>query len=1796
MPSISDNSRIINEKLEDKPTTKTETSTDDSAGEIELNVVYSNSFRENECDNNGGMNGVDLSNENAIDTITETVATDGIKAHEKMKDDDVSKDQTVIQADATDEKSQHLAEKQGEGEDVPKELAISPSQSQATPGCERTKTNIPTPNLNTVGKGHSVDVSEEMDDASFIEDECDSDASLRKEDLPKEGPNGKDSDGTSRRSIRIRETTTIDELNSTETASSSSSSSTTQKPNKRKLSSAPSMTDSDGDGDEHLTATPTKKKRKSQSPDSDNWDDMVKSLNEFEKKYGHTYVPKSYTENKQLHAWVKQQRELYWARRDEISKRMRESELKKNEEELNEEDEMKQGDRDQTMEQDNAEKDENANASNKDAVEDRATGKENNLTGSIAEESIIVTEMVPKEKEEASNSPRIETQNSSSTEDSSSTKTHESPPIETPKKAMLTTPATADSTTTPVEAMITPRHEQILNELGFDWRICEEDDEPTDNEAMWDAMCAELRVFKEKSGHCDVPSSHEDKRLSAWVSQQRIAKKQQQSSPEKEQNAKQSLKRKKDQAESDDNVNPFKITEHHIKILDGLGFTWEINGKRQREERPQKKKSLRETEIEEANENRWHAVYGELQAFFNENGHSDVPRSHENKALGSWVVRQRMLYRRIREEHGESATGPSRKSNRGRKSTDDSSPKKSSLKGIMTEERIRLLNELKFTWDVPDRQWNDRYNELLTYREVHDDCNVPYENGALGHWVSRQRKEYQMLKRDLQKEVDNIQEEYKEEDKEKGTVETYTLTQERADRLKEIGFDFEPRRMDRDAHWSTMFDELRRYKIEHGDINVPSKKAGGHATLYQWMLRQRVEYKKLLKGEPSTLSNGTRIRDLDELGFDFAPLKAKALMKQLKDSNVPVPQAEDDDDGFERKLGRLIIHNARYGDCNVHREGSENLELIPWVEDIRIQYTRYRKKEQTYLTDKRVEIISKLGFEWASLKDGRAPWSVRMAQLKEYKEEHGNTMVPSDYPPNPSLGRWVNSQRLIYWKLMDGEDVERLEKKLSSERIEELNEMGFVWKIRGSEKDWDKMFDELQQYKEEYGDCSVAKNTDPKYDSLRKWVHSVRGLRYRVKNNIRQCNMQLTEERIKRLTDLGYEWPKERLNMPRVGWDARFEELRQYKEEHGNARVPRYYDLIPSLGTWCATQRSEYRKFIEGKKSTTLNEERIAALESLGFEFSITGSRVSWDTRYEELCKFKEEFGDCSVPIRFNANRKLGSWVTKQRNEYRQLREGKKTNMTDERLRKLEEIGFIWVDQHGGAKTNWEKKYHELRQYKAEFEDCLVPEDYQRNPRLGTWVAQQRKNYQLLNEGKPSDITEEQVSRLEKLGFSWVPKISWFQYYEDLLRYREEFGNVNVPREYIPNPPLGNWVAEMRTQYKLRNAGKPSKITDKRIEKLQDLGFLWKTIPRRKKVPSVPWDDRYEELKRYKEVHGNCSVPQSHPTLGAWMRSQKESFRKLHAGKPSSLTENRVEKLTDLGVQWEPRARSVNDWNAMLERLRQYKEEVGHTKVPRNFPQDQVLANWVATQRTEYNKFKRGQTTIMTEERSAALEELDFAFTIRGAKVTWDHRFEELRQYKEQFGDCLVPFRFNANPKLGSWVTTQRNQYRLMQEGKHTHMTQERIAKLNDIGFIWVDQHGGAKTNWEKKYHELRQYKAEFGDCLVPENYKRNVRLGAWVAQQRNNYQLLNGGHPSDLTNDQIVRLDKIGFDWGVGVNTHNYSTATHQHEESQQFPKAVRDDTHMQTILPPMVDFRNSRPESDRVAYTYDMDLQLLT
>ena len=93
--------------------------------------------------------------------------------------------------------------------------------------------------------------------------------------------------------------------------------------------------------------------------------------------------------------------------------------------------------------------------------------------------------------------------------------------------------------------------------------------------------------------------------------------------------------------------------------------------------------------------------------------------------------------------------------------------------------------------------------------------------------------------------------------------------------------------------------------------------------------------------------------------------------------------------------------------------------------------------------------------------------------------------------------------------------------------------------------------------------------------------------------------------------------------------------------------------------------------------------------------------------------------------------------------------------------------------------------------------------------------------------------------------------------------------------------------------------------------------------------------------------------------------------------------------------------------------------------------------------------------------------------------------FERLKEYKEEYGDCLVPKRYADDPKLGLWVSRQRRISTLDDKTK-----KERRDKLNSIGFVWSVREAGRSSKldkkWNDKFERLVQYKQEHGDCLVP--------------------------------------------------------------------------------------------------------------
>mmetsp|Transcript_20205 Transcript_20205/g.43976 ORF Transcript_20205/g.43976 Transcript_20205/m.43976 type:complete len:721 (-) Transcript_20205:259-2421(-) len=144
----------------------------------------------------------------------------------------------------------------------------------------------------------------------------------------------------------------------------------------------------------------------------------------------------------------------------------------------------------------------------------------------------------------------------------------------------------------------------------------------------------------------------------------------------------------------------------------------------------------------------------------------------------------------------------------------------------------------------------------------------------------------------------------------------------------------------------------------------------------------------------------------------------------------------------------------------------------------------------------------------------------------------------------------------------------------------------------------------------------------------------------------------------------------------------------------------------------------------------------------------------NWTEKFDELLKFREETGHCLVPNSHPQNPALAQWTKRQRYQYKLKQEGKRSTITDERVRALEEAGFIW-DSH---KAVWSERLEELKSFKREFNHCNVPSRYQRNHQLAIWVKRQRRQWKNKMDQLSHCMTDERQQALEAVGFVWDMK------------------------------------------------------------------------------------------------------------------------------------------------------------------------------------------------------------------------------------------------------------------------------------------------------------------------------------------------------------------------------------------------------------------------------------------------------
>jgi hypothetical protein len=130
----------------------------------------------------------------------------------------------------------------------------------------------------------------------------------------------------------------------------------------------------------------------------------------------------------------------------------------------------------------------------------------------------------------------------------------------------------------------------------------------------------------------------------------------------------------------------------------------------------------------------------------------------------------------------------------------------------------------------------------------------------------------------------------------------------------------------------------------------------------------------------------------------------------------------------------------------------------------------------------------------------------------------------------------------------------------------------------------------------------------------------------------------------------------------------------------------------------------------------------------------------------------------------------------------------------------------------------------------------------------------------------------------------------------------------------------------------------------------------------------------------------------------------------------------------------------------------------------------------------------------------------------------WNERFQELRPFKQEYGNCCVPSHWPKNEHLAKWVKHQRYPYKLKNEGQYSTMTEEREKLLKWLDFVW----GSHSVLSEEHLHELYAFHN------IPTAYPENPQLAIWVKVQRRQCKLLYRGRRQpfepDLGTDKEAR------------------------------------------------------------------------
>ena len=716
------------------------------------------------------------------------------------------------------------------------------------------------------------------------------------------------------------------------------------------------------------------------------------------------------------------------------------------------------------------------------------------------------------------------------------------------------------------------------------------------NEKPWEENYKLATEYYKDHGNLQIPRKFEinGKKLGVWISTQRVK------------------------------YNKGTLSEDRIDKLNAIGMVWHPKIGRQGN-----------------NNELWEENYKLAEAYYKDNGNLQIPQKYiiNGKKLGIWISTQRVKYN----------------------------------KGTLSKDRVDKLNKIGMTWNpkryIPrnDKLWEENYKLAKEYYKAHGNLQISRKfeiNGKkLGIWISTQRVKYNKdtlsedrinklnaigmiwksekhpkytrkkddelweenykLAKEYYKDHGNLQipQRYKINGKKLGVwVSTQrfkynkgNLSKDRIDKLNAIGMVWEPKRgrQGNNKQWEENYKLAKKYYKEHGHLKIPRDFQIDGVKLGIWISAQRVKYNE------GTLSKD-KIDKLNAIGMVW-----KLNNKKQWEENYELAKE------YFKGHGNLLIPQ---------RYKINETKLGQWISTQRVQY------KKGVLSKDRIDKLNAIGMVWepkrGCLVNNDEIWEENYKLAAEYFKGHGNLLIPKKYEVNgKKLGIWISTQRVLYNK-----------GTLSKDRIDKLNAIGMIWKLkkggqRNKDKQWEENYKLAEEYYKEHGNLKILQKYEVNGKKLGVWINTQR---------VQYKKGMLSKDRIDRLNAIGMIWNKNTM---------------RYTKKFPKKETEKLNTLKTTLDIKSDVSQKQFIEEKESSKQThTINRKRKAKEE------------LNWYKNYTNALKYFQIHKNLLVDDKYIFNKlNLGQWLNEQRESYN------KNELSIDKVKLLERIKMIWnIKQFNG--------------------------------------------------------------------------------------------------------------------------------------------------------------------------------------------------------------------------------------------------------------------------------------------------------------------------------------------------------------------------------------------------------------------------------------------------------------------------------------------------------------------------------